>query len=90
VGALVAAPAALALGLFSIFGGLGLGAFLHGARSASTVALTLARIALVHVTPTVGASVAAGGAVVVAILAVAIRILVGGATGARPVEEVVR
>ena len=91
IGALAAAPIALVLGLASVVQSTSVGAVLNATRNAWTVGFTLLRLALVHLTPTVGATVAAVGAVVVALLAIVIRALVGGAPQRRPAAvEVVR
>lgn len=90
LGVLVAAPAALVLGLASFSEGLGVGGFLHGLRDAWTVGFTLFRLALVHVTPGALATVGTGGAVLVALLSLSIRVLVGGPRAARSAVEVVR
>jgi len=91
IGALAAAPIAMVLGLASLVQTTSLGAVLGTARDAWTVAFTLLRLALVHLSPTVGATVAAVGALVIALLAIVIRALVGGAAQGRPAaSEVVR
>jgi len=89
-GGLCAAPLALLLGLASILEGFGAGAVFDALNDAWTVGFTLTRLAVVHVTPEMGGTVAAAGAVVIALLSLVMRALVGGATLARPAVEVVR
>jgi anti-sigma factor RsiW len=90
VGVMLAAPAALVLGLASLTDGLGVGTLLHGARDAWTVGFTFARLAAVHVSPAALATAAATGALLVALLSAAMRVLMRGPRELGPAVEVVR
>lgn len=87
-GVLLAVPAAIVLGLWSLTDGLGVGSLLHGARDAWTVGFTFARLAAVHVSPAALATAAAVGALLVSLLTAAMRALMRGPL--RPAVEVVR
>lgn len=90
VGVMLAAPAALVLGLASLADGLGVGGLLHGARDAWTVGFTFARLAAVHVSPAALATAAATGALFVVLLSAAMRVLMRGPRELGPAVEVVR
>lgn len=88
-GAGIAAPAALMLGVASLTG-LGVGGLLHSLREVLAVASTLVRLAVVHVPPSVGATTAASGALLLALLVLAMRVLIRGPRALPAAVEVVR
>jgi hypothetical protein len=87
-GVLLAAPAALVLGLFSFVGGVTPSAVTHSLRDAWTVVFTVSRVAAVHVTPAALATAAMTGVCLVALLSFAMRALLRGPRVLGPVEVV--
>jgi hypothetical protein len=87
-GVLLAAPAALVLGLFSFVGGVTPSSVTHSLRDAWTVVFTVSRVAAVHVTPAALATAAMTGVCLVALLSVAMRALLRGPRALGPVEVV--